>query len=243
MHVFDHVYDPRFLPPESEAEADELGTEDMRLAVMSYIAMKMAESDEGKLKDDNIWFDLKLGAPFSEVEEIVEAAYKYTDVSDDDEEIDDVMQNIYTAGMLEQRKRDGYECSKCGIPLSVFEMNAKEDSEELTQCPNPDCKEDFQPPEPPPGTEMFECPSCHQDIAHTQNYCIECGARIDWSLPQGSVHTETETVTEYVDDGYGYGGYDYAWGGYYGYSPYGYYDPYDPFVDMLAFGVLCAVIF
>lgn len=260
LHVFDHVYDPRFQPPETPEQADELGTEDLRLAMITYLAKCFSESDaakdlggrldvdphrvvflqrlaDGKLKDDNIWFDLKLGTPFKEVEEIVESAYRYTDVSDDPEEVDRVMQNIYTAGMLEQRKREGHECTKCEIPLAVFEMNAKEEGSALTHCPNPDCGEEFHPPAPPPGANEYECPSCETTVYAGQHFCRGCGARLDFSLPEGTVEVTRVEEREYDGPDYGY-----VWGGYYDYVPYGYYHPYDPFYDVAAFAVLCAVL-
>ncbi len=286
-HVFDHYYDSRFEPPNSDAKREEWGTEDMRIAMMTYLAETMKETDEGEsykgsldldphrivfmqritegvFKDENIWFDLALGKPFEDIEEVVTTAYKYTDVSEDPGEIDAVMQTIYTAGMLEQRKRDGLECAKCRIPIAVFEMNAKEDGQTLDACPNPDCGHDFGDAPPPAmargeggsggAQSEYACPSCDSAIYAGQNSCNGCGARIDFSLPAGTVSEETVVETTYVEDygyswgwggydayyGYGYG-YD-AWGGYYGYSPYGYYDPWDPVVDMVAFGCVCAVL-
>lgn len=259
LHVFDHVYDPRFEPPESTEQAAELGTEDMRLAVITYLAKCFRESDraselsgtldvdphrvvflqrvaDGHLKDENIWFDLKLGTPFQEVEAIVESAYRYTDVSNDPAEVDHVMQNIYTAGMLEQRKREGYECSRCEIPLAVFEMNAKDEGRELTHCPNPECGEAFRPPSPPAGAEEYTCPNCENTVYAGQNYCRGCGARLDFSLPQGTIEV-TRTEETWPEPSYAH-----AWGGYYDYTPYGYYHPYDPFYDVAAFAVLTAVL-
>jgi hypothetical protein len=65
--------------------------------------------------------------------------------------------------------------------------------------------------------------------------CKGCGATIDFSLPEGTVSTQTTQTTEVV-------GYDSVWGGYYGYQPYGYYDPFDPFVDAMAFSLLCIAL-
>lgn len=274
-NVLDHVYDPRFEAPETDAEAERLGTEDMRLAMMAYLADTMNDSDDealrgtmqldphrvvfmqkladGEFKKENVWFDLKLGTPLREIEEIVDSAYHYTDVGEEDE-IDDVMQALYTAGMLEQRKRDGLECSKCHIPLAIFEMNAKEEGRTLDACPNPACDAEFKRLELVSGGEDdgWECPSCHTPVHGRQRTCLGCGARIDFSMPEGTIDTTTTQTTEIVDAGYGYGyggydafgyGYGYgAWGSYYGYTPYGYYSPYDPFVDAVAFGVVCAVL-
>lgn len=287
IHVFDHVYDPRFEPPNSDRVREEWGTEDMRIAMMTFLAETLKDTDaaeeyggsldidphrivfmqrltEGAFKDANIWFDLQLGKPFEDIEDVVKTAYRYTDVSEDPAEIDDVMQTIYTAGMLEQRKRDGLECAKCKIPLAIFEAHANADGEKLEHCPNPDCGHEFGERPPPAmaardggsggGPQEYECPACQSVIYAGQNACTGCGARVDFSLQAGTIHDETVTETTYVQDygyswgwggydayyGYGYG-YD-AFGGYYGYEPYGYYDPWDPVVDMVAFGCVCAIL-
>jgi len=253
-NVMDHCYDPRFQSPETSSERSKVGTTDMRIAMMQWLSELAEEEDEkgeaesvdpriivfmqwlcdGKLKGKEIWFDLKVGTFFKEVEDIVEGSYHWEDTADDEDEAWDVMESIYKAGLLEQRKRDGFECSACGIPLGVFEMNAKLDGEELTHCPNPDCGASYLPPEPP----TYECPKCKSEIVRGQRACNGCGAEIDFSLPEGSIQDVTETVTEetteYEDD--------YLWGydyGYYGYNPYGYYSPYDPLVDALVF---CAAV-
>lgn len=259
MHVFDHLYDPRFLAPDDDADAERLGTEDMRLAMITYLGKCFAGSEaaqeelgsaggefkidphrvvflqrlaDGRLRDENIWFDLKLGTPFQEVEEIVSSAYRYTDVSDDPDEVDQVMQNIYTAGMLEARKREGYECTACEIPLAVFEMNAKEEGGTLTECPNPECKASFSPPPGPAGEAEYGCPNCESSVYPSESYCRGCGARLDFSRPPGTIVEETQEET------YATG----VWDGYYGYVPYGYYNPYDPFYDIAAFAVVAAVL-
>lgn len=69
-----------------------------------------------------------------------------------------------------------------------------------------------------------------------------CGAHIDFSLPIGTVSTQTteETVYETNDDENDY--YGGVYGCYYGYTPYGYYDPFYPAADALAFGFLCGAI-
>lgn len=259
MHVFDHLYDPRFQAPDNDADAERLGTEDMRLAMITYLGQCFSGSEaavealgaqradinidphrvvfiqrlaDGRLRDENIWFDLKLGTPFQEIEEIVESAYRFTDVSDDPDEISHVMQNIYTAGMLEGRKREGYECTACSIPLAVFEMNAKEEGGELSECPNPDCKAPFTPPEAPEGTAEYGCPNCDSTVYASESYCRGCGARLDFSRPPGTIVEETHEEVYETE----------VWDGYYGYSPYGYYDPYDPYYDIAAFAVVAAVL-
>ncbi len=249
--VLDHCYDPRFQELQNMSH-EEAGTTDMRIAVMRWLSESAAEEDDnakdidpkiivfmqwlcdGKLKKDDIWFDLKAKTFFNEVEEIVEGSYQWRDVSDDEEEAWNVMETIYTAGLLEQRKRDNFECSACGIPLGVFEMNAEMDGEKLTHCPNPECGASYEPPEPP----TYECPHCGSEIKAGQRSCTGCGAEIDFSMAAGTVATSEETVVteeSVVEDDYLWD-YDY---GYYGYSPYGYYDPYSPMVDALVF---CAAV-
>ena len=250
--VLDHAYDPRFKVPATPVDRERLGTTDMRIAMMQWLSELAEEEDEaekaeavdpliivfmqwlcdGKLKADDIWFDLKIGTFFKEVQEIVEGSYKWEDTAEKEDEAWDLMELIYKAGILEQRKRDGFECSACGIPLGVFEMNKKLDDEELTHCPNPECGASYEPPAPP----LYECPKCDTEIQKGQQSCSGCGSEIDFNLPEGTVSQETETVTEETTE------YEEAWGcgyGYYGYSPYGYYNPYDPMIDALVF---CAAV-
>jgi predicted transcriptional regulator len=258
-NVLDHFYDPRFDlegAPTQEMQED-FGTEDMRIAMMTYLTESMVKTGhlkepldphrivfiqklaEGKLKEENIWFDLRLGKFFNEVEEIVRTQYKWTDVSDDLEEAENVMQTLYTAGLLEQRKRDGFDCSGCDIPLALFEMNA---DGKLTECPNPECKADFNPPLP--EGDKYSCPRCDASVYTSQHSCLGCGALLDFGLPSGTIVTDTE-VTEEIIIGDALSSEEdvVIWGGgYYGYQPYGYYDPWDPLVDVVALGVCCAIL-
>jgi hypothetical protein len=253
--VFDDVFDPRFAEPDNPEQADELGSEDMRLAVMTWLAKTLIDSDpgraqklepidphrvvffqflaDGRFKDENVWFDLKLGQPFAEIDEIVESAYRYTDVSDDPSEVDRVMRDIYAAGMLEQRKREGRQCPGCNIPLGAFELHAKEDGQSLEVCPNPECQHELLPVGA--DDDGWVCPTCNTACERSQQFCMDCGARLDWSLPAEALE---RTDARWEDDSG-----EYVWGGYYGYTPYGWYHPYDPLYDAVAFGVLCAVIF
>lgn len=246
-NVLDHCYDPRFEEPWTSE--DEMGTTDLRIAMMTYLSEYAAEENsdakpvdpriivfmqwlcDGKLKDENIWFDLKIGTFFKKVEEIIEGSYKWTDIGETEEESWGLMAAVYTAGMLEQRKRDGFECSNCEIPLAVFELNAQENGEELRNCPNPDCGASYEPPEPP----TYECPKCSTEIKKGQKVCSGCSAEIDFNLSEGTIKEETQTITETEEDDYVWDyGYDY-----YGYGGYGYYDPYMPLADALIF---CAAV-
>ncbi|MBI3073707.1 MAG: hypothetical protein HYY84_16475 [Deltaproteobacteria bacterium] len=243
----DHVYDPRFAAPgEEDREA-----KDLRLAMITFLTEQMSEAlggqevdprrlvflqklSSGRFPRQDFWFQLRLGTYFRDVEKIAQSAYQWRQIDPSSEENSmNAMRILYTAGMLEQRKRDGNECGGCGIPLAVFELGAAQNKQELTKCPNPDCGADYNPPKALVG---FACPACNRDIHDGQTRC-GCGAIIDRSLMPGTVQTETVAHTETV--------YETVWGhgyGYYGYVPYGYYDPWDPFVDVLAFGCLCAVL-
>jgi len=241
-NILPELYDVRFQKPDSVTEQEELGTEDMRIAMMDFLATEMdTESpldphrivflqmiSTGKLKDDNIWFDLSLGTIFNQIEEIVTSAYQWKDCSDEEEDARQAMISIYTAGQLEQRKRDGQECSDCGSPLAMFEAWALEDGDTLDECPNPECECTFKPPIPD-----YECPACMAGVVLGQLVCT-CGAVLDFGLAPGTIQTETEVTETEVEES--------IWAYDYGYTPYGYYNAYDPFVDAMAFGVVCAVL-
>lgn len=242
MFVFDHCYDPRF------SAQDGYDVQDLRLAMLEFIHNEMKDDSEfsgepslnkrrivffqmladGEFNGD-IWFDLRLGTKFKLIDEIISTAYPWNNLARTDEEAASLMTSIYTAGRLEERKRDGYECSKCGIPLAVFELSEKENGRVLTKCPNPDCNEPFIPPEP--EGEIFECPNCDSEVGTHDSQCINCGALLDYSMPEGSVVEEEDVVEEPV------------WHSpYYDYLPYGWYDPYDPYYDMVAFSMLCVAL-
>ena len=74
----------------------------------------------------------------------------------------------------------------------------------------------------------MSCPKCKSVILEGDPRCGGCGATIDFSLPSGTIATDTvETVT-----------YEPVWGSSYGYVSYGWFDPYDPFLDVVAFDYL-----
>lgn len=249
-YVFDQHYDPRFEEPKDKWQAEEWNTQDLRLTMIDFLHYNMKNEDDfsgepelnkhrivffqmlsdGEFNGD-VLFDLRLGKPFDHIEEIVKTAYPWTALSDDADEAEAMMRSIYTAGMLERRKRDGHECSGCGIPLSVFELNEKENGRFLTQCPNPDCGLSFIPPEP--EGDIFECPNCNSNVGTGDHQCRGCGAALDFSMSPGSIVEET---TEEVEE-------EPVWHDpYYDYTPYGWYNPYDPYYDIMAFGVVCAVL-
>ena len=238
-------YDPRFQEPDSLKEMDELGNEDMRLAMMTFLSEQMATDDEpldldphriifiqqlsqGKFSGKDIWFDFQLDKPFNEIEEIVYASYQWRDTADDEDTAIDSMRAIYSAGQIEQRKRDGQECSGCGTPLAMFEMETKDDGKTLDECPNPDCDCTFNPPPPD-----YSCPICDSGVTNDQYKC-SCGAVLDFSMKPGTIQTETIEETEEDDEP--------VWSCSYDYVPIGYMDPYDPFLNIATFGLVCAVL-
>lgn len=218
-HVFDHVYDPRFQDPSDPVERQRLGSQDLRIAMVTFLRDDMATDipdpdafdprrlvflrmlADGAFRGD-IWFDLRLGKPFDEIEEIVRTAYKWQDLTGGGTEdriqgAKDMMRSIYTDGMLERRKRAGDECGKCGIPLALFEQ----DGAKAVRCPNPGCRADL-------ATASGNARRVREEP--TRETVVE------------------ETVVEET------------WIGCC--EPYGFYDPFDPFVDVAAFAILCAAL-
>ena len=255
--VLDHCHDTRF-------NVQSTGTEDLRIAMMEF-SVEFAKREKNKDIDFDprkivflqlmaegeiakgtqpFWFDLKLGNVFDKIQTLSDNAYRWKDLGSDEEESWNLAQQVYTAGMLEQRKLDGAHCSLCGIPLAIFEAHAKADNEELLDCPNPECDGDFRDPTQMglSGDVEYECPACGGDIRTGQTTCYRCGAHVDFSLPEGSVveetieETTTTTETYYEDSFYG------SPGCYYGYTPYGYYDPWYPAADAFAVGLLCGAL-
>jgi hypothetical protein len=223
------AWDPRF------AEGE--GSFDMRLAVLSWLAFSVTKKPfspyttvflqklgTGSFSVETFWADV--GTALAEVETIVATAYSWTDASPTRslEESDVVMKAVYSAGQVEQRKRDGSSCSGCGIPLYAFEHEAAERGELLTKCPR--CPHTFAVEAGAPGAAM-SCPKCHSPIAPGDPRCGGCGATVDFSLPAGSAQTDTTVTTETV------------WSQDYGVVSYGWYDPFDPFLDVIALECLC----
>jgi hypothetical protein len=210
--VFDHVYDPRFRDPQDPIQRQEENVQDLRIAMVTFlrdeIRNPLLDPDafdprrlvflrmlaDGAFRGD-IWFDLRLGKPFEEIEEIVRTAYRWQDLTGGGTEdriqgAKDMMRAIYTAGMLERRKRAGDECGRCRIPLALFEQNG-----EIAECPNPDCRANLR----------------------------------DERVFGRDANPDPETIEETVVEE--------TWVGCC--EPGIWYDPYDPFVDAVAFGLLC----
>jgi len=149
--VDNDCYDPRFMQPESEEEAEALGTEDLRLALFDCFSKRFKSPvtlerivylqmlGDGLFDDEEVWFKLKLGQPLVEIDKIVAATFPWKTLGEKVSEATDVLESIYTAGMLEHLKRKGQECENCGIPLAIFAIHEARQKRQLKQCPNPDC--------------------------------------------------------------------------------------------------------
>lgn len=253
-NAFDNVYDPRFLAYDDlgrEIERPEGRTEhveDLRLAMVDWYAWKnrarmpdgvslhriviIQKLADGEFRSDRFWFDLK-HTHLDAIEEIVRNAYQWRSLGNDAEEAAIVAQQIYTAGMVESRKRRSSECRACGTPLGMYEAQLHA-GEALTECPNPECRKQFDDDgEAGESSGGEECPQCGHAITFTDRHCAGCGADVDRSLAAGSVET---TTTPVVCDPWSHDPV------YYGYAPVYYYDPWDPFADALVFGIVCAVL-
>ncbi len=227
----DNLYDLRF-----KRRSDSV---DMRLAVMTFISetmpseIKVEKADpflivfmqqvaDGRLAADDFLPRLRDKSVFTEVEAIVNSAYRWQSAGDTVEESTERMHAIYTAGMVERLKREGQECAKCRMPLAVFEEIAKSEGEgPLQECPDPECRCSFAGRPPAAATVTAEvdgtCPRCGEPIRPTHAFCRGCHAEVDRTLRPGAVEAETEVWThEYVLEPV-------------------YYDPFDPFLVGTAF--------
>jgi hypothetical protein len=139
VQVFDDVFDPRF-----RAGTD---GEDLRLCMYELFGAEAGKEgkvnlhlivflqkllDEEFLSPGNFWPNLKLGILNAEIDKIIASSVSLESLAPDDEDIAGV---IYTTGMIEARKRAGQTCSRCGIPLAIFEMMAEEEGRTLDCCP------------------------------------------------------------------------------------------------------------
>lgn len=252
--VRDDIYDPRFARYD---ETDLSNYTDIRIALLTWLSANNKENVEkniefnaetfvaltnlrnGDFDREHFWFNLCLGTYFKDVEEIISGAYRAEYLSDDPEEIDYIMSNIYTAGMLERMKRDGKDCSNCHSPLASFMDNANHAGEKLMSCPV--CDADFGP-EP----ARYECPECHGDLHGGESSCPSCSASVNWHGQVGSISKRMVEETQYhdydEDDEYDnrYPNHHYA---NYGYTPwYGYYNPWNT-MDTIATALVLDAIF
>jgi DNA-directed RNA polymerase subunit RPC12/RpoP len=228
------TYDPRFDPNDPQAT-------DMRLALLTWVGT--VANEKGLIKSPfdphevvyiqklscgeflipDLWKQLSSGKIFSEIDKIVNSAYKWQDANPSDiENASNAMNTLYTAGMVETRKRDGANCSQCNTPLVLFEEAAKQSGKILNKCPT--CNREFGPPPSLQDEGTLSCPKCGSVLYDTDRVCVGCGALIDYSMPSGIIETTTTTIVEPMFS------YDY------GYVSYGWCNPYDPFWDMALFG-------
>lgn len=241
-----HIYDPRFLGPKEELteEAEDLriamltflvdqnnqhGDDGQQTNLDPRRVVFVQKLIDGELRSPSFFFDLLVGTFFNEIEEIVNSAYQWMDIVDppqDPENPDDVaaaeeeaveiMRVLYSAGLLEQQKRDGNECSECGIPLGAFEADAKADGRTIDVCP--ECGADYRP-QTVTVMEEVEIPGQYEE---------------EIVYDEGPVYYEEDVVVPCWSYDY-YDNYDDV------YDPY-YYDPYaDPLADA-AFLCLCAAL-
>lgn len=249
--VLDRIYDPRFPtvgePGFESIEVLRTKTEDLRLAMLSFLAYKNPNGQEtdcdplmiiflqklidGYFSGKDFWFKLQTAQYYREIEEIVESLYKWREIlgpgGSEDGAID-MMTIYYQAGMAESIKRAGHECSKCKTPLGMYEQLARDHKESFDACPI--CKVSYLPPPPPPAPKSeYSCDNCGSGVSPKQFQCGHCGADLDFGLEPGQVFQETTTTTTTE--------YDTVWGPGYYYTPY-YYDPFDPYLDGFTIGLV-----
>lgn len=228
------VWDDRY-----NAEVGE-GHEDMRLAMIEHAAEKLRRAGKpqdldttriifiqnlanNEYEDDakGFWHPVVFRELFDGIQEIKDNAYKWQDLMDFD--AFEVGESVYAAGMIQLRKEEGASCPECEIPLAMYEADKPVDV-----CPG--CEVNFGDPNAAPDDEGggYECPKCKRDIKEGQDVCQGCGSDVDFSQPEGTVSTTTETheETEIIEE-YGYGGW---------------YSPYDPMLDVMCFGLICGAI-
>lgn len=246
-NVFMDLYDPRFGMPDDPATDRFI---DMRLAMLTFLAethddgpqefdpylvVFLQKLIDGELVRANFWRDLRVGVIFTDIEAIVESAYQWRAIGDDEEDSIAKMRTLFSLGMAELRKREGEVCGnpECNVPLALYADAARERGEPHTACDC--CGWAFGPP--PDANLLGDCPRCQTPIYRGQHACRGCGAHVNVSLPPGTVSTErvTETVTETEE----VWGHDY---GYYGYTPVGYYDPYVYPGDLFLTGLVVGAI-
>lgn len=235
--VHAHLHDPRF--------AETAQSEDLRLAMLTWLGLHLGDKlpgkidprevvfiqklGQGKFRNDAFWTDLRLGFFFDEIERIVDSAYKWTDIGEDEADCMNIMQSLYACGMLEVQRRAGPTCTGCKAPLGLV-------PEDAPDCPN--CGVAFGPSAAEQAaaqaaSQTFGCPKCDADVARTDRFCRGCGSEVDFSGAPGAVVTETveETAVGGFSDPYGY------------VAPAYFYDPWNPFVNAVAFGCLATCLY
>jgi DNA-directed RNA polymerase subunit M/transcription elongation factor TFIIS len=222
------IFDPRFV------QVDNPDAVDMRLALIQWSGNKIGKEIDphevvflyrlgaGHYSNNDFYFHLLDGRIFKQIEETVAGSFKWQemDQNGDPEVASRRMQALYTACQIENRKRDSFPCGNCGIPLAMFQDDAKQNGQPFTGCPS--CGHQFAPPPP----DAFECPRCKSLLYPGDQVCSGCGSLVDLSLPLGASQTDT-TVTETPV----------VFTRSYGYVSYGWVDPYDVLISAYMFDV------
>jgi hypothetical protein len=147
VQVFDDIFDPRFAPGTDGEDLrlcmyELFGREsDAAVGVNTHLIVFLQKLlDEEFLSPGNFWPNLKLGILNAEIDNIVQNSVTLDQLDPNNEGIASI---IYTAGMIEQRKRLGQVCSHCNTPLAIFEMMAEEEGRTLDSCPS--CQKSYIP--------------------------------------------------------------------------------------------------
>ncbi len=106
--ILEDSYDPRFATPMSE---------DLRLPMIDFVCDSLGKKAnlhrvvfvqmlaDDRLKEQQIWFDLKLGTPFSEITDILASAIRWREIAGTEKDAADAMLAVYQAGVIEHNKR------------------------------------------------------------------------------------------------------------------------------------------
>lgn len=140
--ILEDKLDPRFDEPVSEEEADALGTTDLRLAILDYLAEKTAkklhkpytgkirhdmlsrvvfiqELGNDKFVDDKAFFDLKLGGIAAEINTIVSSLPVWMELAKEFDPPSKLMDMIIEAGFHDAKKREMLEGDNESVWLDV----------------------------------------------------------------------------------------------------------------------------
>jgi hypothetical protein len=127
--VLDEELDPRFEEPGSEAEAEKLGTTDLRLPVIDFLAERASKKSKqdysperrhlvlsrmvflqdlgnDRFASDKAFFDLKLGGINSEINEIVSSVPPWLELAKEHEPPSRLMEMIIESGFRDAMKRE-----------------------------------------------------------------------------------------------------------------------------------------
>jgi DNA-directed RNA polymerase subunit RPC12/RpoP len=167
------------------------------------------------------WLALGTGQFHQQAQAVIEHRYKWQHLAERPEDALAAAKALYAAGIIEDRKRSGYECS-CGAALALFEAMARDDGRHLAACPR--CGHSWTDPTAAPGVTTYACGECQAPVRATQDRCRHCGVLLDFVSPPGTRTTvfRRETTTTY--------------------RHYGWADPFCPWVDYPRFTLLARPI-